>query len=78
MSLNLTNPTRGKGLGNHGALLMVVKILPSKWESLPYNMIGKFIPKYTLKEEKKLIAIEDVEIQGLEANVSLDLCICKI
>jgi hypothetical protein len=41
-------------------------------------MIGKFIPKYTLKEEKKLIAIEDVEIQGLEANVSLDLCICKI
>ncbi len=74
----MTNPTRGKGLGNHGALLMVVKISPSKWEALLYNMIGKFIQKYTLRGEKKPIDIEDVEIQGLEANVSHYLCICKI
>jgi hypothetical protein len=41
-------------------------------------MIGKFIQKYTLRGEKKPIDIEDVEIQGLEANVSHYLCICKI
>jgi hypothetical protein len=52
MSFNMPNPTRGKGLGNHGALLTVVKISPSKREALPCNMIGKFIPKYTFKGGK--------------------------
>jgi hypothetical protein len=41
-------------------------------------MIGKFIQKYTLRGGKKSIDIEDIGIQGLEANVSCDLCICKI